>query len=57
MAEKGVSKRQLARDAQVSYRTVCRVAAGDRVGNLDTWMRLAEALGCDLAELIGGCDG
>ena len=52
-----MSKRQLARESQVSYRTVCRIISGDRLGNLDTWMRFAEALGCDLTELIGDGDG
>ena len=54
MEECGMSKRRLAREAQVSYRTVCRIMAGDRLGNLDTWMRFADALGCDLSELTRG---
>lgn len=53
LAEKGCSKRRLARESQVSYRTVCRVVSGDRVGSLDTWMRFADALDCDVSELIG----
>ena len=53
----GVSKRKLARDSRVSYRTVCRVIAGDRLGNLDTWMRFASALGCGVSEIIGDSDG
>ena len=57
LAEKGMSKRRLARESQVSYRTVCRIIAGDRLGNLDTWMRFAKALGCDISELIGENDG
>lgn len=51
LAELGRSKRWLARESQVSYRTVCRIISGDRVGNLDTWMRFAEALGCGLSEI------
>lgn len=57
LAEAGMSKRQLARDSHVSYRTVCRIVEGDRLGNLDTWMRFAEALGCDVSELTGERDG
>ncbi len=57
LAEKGMSKRRLARESQVSYRTVCRIISGDRLGNLDTWMRFADALGCDLSELIGEQNG
>ena len=52
-----MSKRKLARDSQVSYRTVCRIMSGDRLGNLDTWLRFAEALQCDMSELIGESDG
>jgi len=56
LAEKGISKRKLARESQVSYRTVCRVMSGDRLGNLDTWIRFSEAIGCDISELIGDSD-
>jgi len=54
LAELGVSKRKLARDSHVSYRTVSRILSGDRVGYLDTWMRFAEALGCPLGDLLDG---
>ena len=57
LAELGMSKRQLAFKSQVSYRTVCRIVAGDRLGNLDTWLRFAEALECDVSELIGDANG
>ena len=52
MAERGVSRRQLALMSGVSYRTVCRIVSGDRLGYLDTWMRFADALGCEVGELI-----
>ena len=55
MAGRGFSKRRLARESGVSYRTVCRVTSGDRVGSLDTWMRFADALGMEVSELIGDC--
>jgi len=53
MEEKGFSKRQLAIETGVSYRTVCRIVSGDRLGYLDTWMKFAEALGCEVGEIIG----
>lgn len=56
LAEARMSKRKLARESQVSYRTVCRIVSGDRLGNLDTWMRFAAALGCDVSELTGERD-
>lgn len=52
LAERGISKHGLARESQVSYRTVCRVVSGDRVGTLDTWMRIAAALDCNLDDII-----
>lgn len=53
LAERHMGKRQLARESDVSYRTVCRIMKGDRIGSLDTWMKVASALGCDVSELIG----
>ena len=53
MAELGISRRRLARESHVSYRTVCRILAGDRLGMLDTWMRFADAVGCSVSDLIG----
>ena len=53
LTEYGVSRRGLARKSNVSYRTVCRIISGDRLGNLDTWMRFAEAVGCSVSDLIG----
>lgn len=52
----GMSKRQLAIRSGVSYKTTCKLCNGDRLGNLDTWMRFAEVLGCDLDEIVN-CDG
>lgn len=52
LSEAGMSKRQLAQEAGVSYRTVCRIVAGDKVGYLDTWMKFAGVLGCDVSEIV-----
>jgi len=49
----GMSKRQLAIRSGVSYRATCRICNGDRLGNLDTWLRFADVLGCDLDEIVG----
>lgn len=53
MAERGVGKRALARVAQISYRTVMRMCAKNRVGSVDTWMRVADALDASLDEITG----
>ena len=53
LEDRGMSKRRLARESQVSYRAVCRIVSGDRLRNLDTWMRFAKVLGCSVSELIG----
>ena len=52
-----MSKRQLARESGVSYRAVCRLVSGDRLGNLDTWLKFCDAIGCEITDLIGGSDG
>lgn len=52
LAENGMSKRELSAESGVSYKTVCRIANGHRLGNLDTWMRFAEALDCDLDDIV-----
>lgn len=51
-----MSKRQLSLRSGVGYKTVCRICNGDRLGNLDTWMRFSETLGCSVSELIGDED-
>lgn len=53
MRSLGINKRQLSAMSRVSYRTVQRVCSGDDVGGVDTWRRLAFALGCGLDELLG----
>ena len=49
----GMSKSQLAEESGVSYRTICRITSGDRLGNLDTWMRICSAIGCEISDLVG----
>lgn len=45
MAERGFSKSRLSRESGVSYRTITRIMSGDRIGSLDTWTRVASAMG------------
>ena len=52
LAETGMSMRGLARESGVSYNTVKRCVTGDRRGSLDTWMRLADAIGCEVSDII-----
>ena len=52
MDELGIGKNELARRSGVSKQTVYRICAGDRLGNLDTWLRFAEALGKSLNDIV-----
>lgn len=47
----GVSRMQLARDAQIDLRTVSSLCEGRRDGNMATWREIARALGCTLDEI------
>ena len=37
--------------------TVYHACSGDRVGDLDTWMKMADAFALPVSVLIGDCDG
>ena len=52
MRELGVSKHELERISGVDYSTICRICKGDRIGYLDTWVRVCDALGIELQELL-----
>lgn len=47
----GVSRSELAREAQIDLRTVSALADGRRDGNMATWREIARALGCSLDEI------
>lgn len=49
----GLSPRALAAAARVSQKTVLGVERGDHVYRLPVYLRLAEALGCTVDDLMG----
>lgn len=50
--EHRVSKGALVRASGVPWPTISRLCGGDRIGSIDTWMKLAEALGVPLSEIV-----
>lgn len=48
-----MTKRGLARESGVSYRTICRICSGDMVGSFHTWAKLAKALGSTVTCISG----
>ena len=46
-----MSKHMLARRSGISYRTICRLVSGDKVGSFHTWIAISRALKCSLDEL------
>ena len=50
---RGVSREKLAELAGISANTVYRICAGDRIGTIGTWLRIAEALDCSITDIIG----
>lgn len=48
----GVSKNRLVEASGVPWSTVSRVCGGDRIGSLDTWLKISRALGAPLSEII-----
>ncbi|HEY8530883.1 MAG TPA: helix-turn-helix transcriptional regulator [Limnochorda sp.] len=52
--QRGLTQVQLAQRAGVSQTVIARLEAGKRSGRLETWVRLAAALGVTLDELVGG---
>lgn len=48
-----VSKYRLATMAGVDMATVYRLCNGDQIGNLDTWQKIAQALGCKVSDITG----
>lgn len=53
LEKRGVSKHMLARKSGISYRTICRLVSGDKIGSLHTWIMISRALHCTLGELTG----
>ncbi len=50
--EHGVSRYELSKRSGVSKSTIARMCTGDRIGGLDTWLKVADALGCSLDDII-----
>lgn len=48
---RGVSRYQAAKTSNLSRQTIRRMCAKDRSGNIDSWIRLADALDCSLDDL------
>lgn len=59
LESRGVSQAELCRRTGLDKDTVRRLLSGDRIGMLDTWMRIFDALGIepnDVLGVSGGCD-
>lgn len=52
MRDTGISKHQLCKATGISYTTVTRLMSGDRIGALDTWLKIADAMGMSLQDLL-----
>ena len=52
MDEKGVSVRQLARETDLSLATIRRLRTNGGSGTLDTWKRIADALGVNVGVFV-----
>ncbi len=49
---KGIKMSQVAYDAQVSQPFMCDLEHGRRNARLDTWERIAGALGCEVEDIV-----
>lgn len=56
LKSRGVSQARLSRITGLDESTVYRLCNGDRIGSLDTWMRISETLGMSIDELTGNGD-
>ena len=50
--DKGVSAYRLQKDTGLAYNTIYRLLRTDNVGTIDTWRRIAGALGTTVDEII-----
>ena len=51
MDEKGLTFEDISRRSGISVSTVKRIASGARMGNFATWLALAKAVGCRIADI------
>ena len=49
---KGVTSYRLQKDTGLAYNTIYRLLRKDNVGTIDTWRRIASALGTTVDEII-----
>ena len=49
---KGKSAYWLQQETGLAYNTIYRLMRNDNVGTIDTWSRIAEALGCKVDDII-----
>jgi len=49
----GLERKQVALDAGIAYRTLCRIELGDKCPSVQTLRELARALQCSTDELLG----
>lgn len=47
-----ISKEELCRRADVSRSTVYRICAGDVIGGISTWTKIAKALDCRVSDIL-----
>lgn len=52
MRKHGISKRYLSNKTGIYINTITRIMRGDKVGNIHTWLALAEAMGCTLDDIL-----
>lgn len=48
-----ISKYRLAKLSGVSEVTIYRLCNGDQIGQLETWQKIAQALGCKVSDITG----
>lgn len=56
MRKHGISKRYLSSKTGIYINTITRIMRGDKVGNIHTWLALAEAMGCTLDDILNETD-
>jgi len=57
LAVRGKSAYWLQKETGLAYNTIYRLMRSDNVGTIDTWRRIAEALGCKVDDIINFGEG
>lgn len=53
IAVSGLTRQEISLRTGLACTTLTRMCSGDRIGNLNSWMLVAEVLGVSVDELIG----